>query len=91
MSKLRTEVQIRTEVEFETAVKRAQLSDLEAQVLRMRAGWTVPADAPLERRGDAHPETRAWLAMVEQRAIECSADHDDLARKQDIIARLRDL
>ena len=91
MSKLRTEVKTRTQVEFDTAVKRAQLSDLEEQVLRMRAGLTVPAEAALERRGDGHPETRAWLAMVEQRAIEQGGDHSDRARKNDIIARLRDL
>ena len=48
------------------------LSSEEERALRMRHGLGVPADEPLERKGQAHPEVRARLAELELQAFKAA-------------------
>ena len=71
-----------------TKVKTRTLTAQEEKVVRMRYGATVPTDMALGRVGQDHPETRALLEAMEQRAIAAvSAQASPTKRK--IVSALR--
>jgi hypothetical protein len=72
----------------QTKVKTRTLTATEEKVVRMRYGATVPGDMQLGRVGQDHPETRALLEAMEQRAIAAvSAQASPTKRK--IVSALR--
>ena len=92
MSKTRTETRVHTRIEADVALRQVGLADEEEKVLRMRYGIPLDPSAVLEQRGQAHVETRAALAQIEQGALaHLQAAGVDVARRATAIARLRKL
>ena len=91
MSNHRTRVSTRQQVDVETRVREAQLTDLEEQVVRMRYGLALQPDAVLHQREMPRAETRSRVAEIERRAVQQLLNHKDVRRKQAIIDQLRDL
>lgn len=88
-TRVRTEV--RTKAAFDVALRQADLSAQEENVLRMRHGIAAPGDAVLAMRGLDRPETREALVEIEARALAAVEGQVDSARLQAIIARMRGL
>lgn len=59
------------------ALHRADLTQEEENVLRMRMGIGEAASHELEFRGQSHPETRAKLAMLERTLLEAMRRRPD--------------
>jgi hypothetical protein len=89
VSKTKTTVEVRTKVEADVALRRADLTAQEEQVLRMRYGIAIDASAPLEMRGDDHAEARIQLEAMTRRALGAVQAEVDTDRRDAIIERLR--
>ncbi|GMV42065.1 MAG: hypothetical protein AMXMBFR64_37810 [Myxococcales bacterium] len=77
------------------ALRRADLTQEEENVLRMRLGVSEPPTHALEARGQNHPETRAKLAMLERSLFEAMRRPDPsapeyAARRARILRKLED-
>ncbi len=59
-----------TRGELNRAIRRARLTDEEERALRMRAGVSIAAAAPLEFRGQSSDVLASKLAMLEAEALE---------------------
>lgn len=91
MSQTKTQTVVRTRVELDQALRRAQLTAEEENVLRMRYGVPLDPTAPLELRGQAQPEVRAQLALLEKQLLTPTTTDVDEGRRATIIDRLRKL
>ena len=78
MSDQRTSSKTATAV---TTVTDAELSAEEEKVLRMRHGFAVPSELPLDRPGADNPETRARLDAMERELFKKSGRLDELRRE----------
>ncbi len=86
----KTETLVRTRAEFDRALRQANLSAEEENVLRMRYGVAAPDDAVLSFRGAEQPEVAAQLAEMEQRALAMLQNQRvDDGRRASIIARMK--
>lgn len=64
-----------------TTTVSAELLAREEKVLRMRHGYALPDDLPLEQIGQEHAETQAKLREIELRALQMSGRLDELRRE----------
>lgn len=86
----RTRTVIRTRTAFDEALRTAELTAQEEQVLRMRYGISADPSAPLPFV-DEDEATRAQLAAIEQKVIAHLRGHVDASRRDAIIDRLKGL
>ncbi len=90
MIRTKTETLVRTRTEFDRALRTANLSAEEENVLRMRYGVTAQDDMVLSFRGDDQPEVAAQLADLEQKALAMLQNQKvDDGRRASIIARMK--
>ncbi|MBI5609069.1 MAG: hypothetical protein HY902_09325 [Deltaproteobacteria bacterium] len=95
MIRTKTETLVRTRTEFDRALRQANLSAEEENVLRMRYGVVAPDDTVLSFRGTdlagaGQPELAAQLAEMEQRALAMLQNQRvDDGRRASIIARMK--
>lgn len=93
MTKTKTQVQVQTRTEFDVALRKANLADVEEKVLRMRYGITHELNATLEQRG-ADVQSATQLEQLEQRAVTYlqnagSAQGIDMGKRDAVIDRLQ--
>ncbi|MCA9522945.1 MAG: hypothetical protein KC609_18345 [Myxococcales bacterium] len=70
----------------------APLTAEEEKILRMRHGIGASAEHELEKQGEAHPEARAKLAMIEQLVLAELNERQSLQAKRDkVIDKLKKL
>jgi DNA-directed RNA polymerase sigma subunit (sigma70/sigma32) len=87
---------VTTKTDIREALAQGVLTPEEERVLRMRHGISEKPSAVLELKGQAHEETRAKLAMIENLVLETvrggvapSEERKNSSQKQHIINRLR--
>lgn len=86
----KTETLVRTRTEFDRALRQANLSAEEENVLRMRYGVAAADDMELSFRGAEQPELAAQLAEMEQKALAMLQNQRvDDGRRASIIARMK--
>lgn len=91
VSRTKTQTVVRTRAEFDLALRQVQLTAQEENVLRMRYGVPLAADALLQFR-DPEPEAqRAELIDLERRAVHAMDNRVDSQRLTSIIDRMRRL
>ena len=91
MSKRKSKVSVRQQVQTEVAFRKAGLTDIEEQVVRMLHGIGVADNAQLEMRGQQDANVSAHLEQMERRVLAHLQTNHDARRKQAIIAELRDI
>ncbi len=91
MSKIKSKVSVRQEVKTEVAFRRAGLTDLEEQVVRMVHGVGVEANVQLEMRGQQDAKVRARLEQMERSVLAHLQSSQDAQTKKAIIDELRDI
>ncbi len=89
MSRTKTQTAVRTRAEFDVALRQVQLTSLEENVLRMRFGIALAADAPLHFHGEESAELGEELAAIERRALQAIDSKVDTQRLSSIIDRMR--
>lgn len=89
VSRTKTQTSVRTRAEFDVALRQVQLTSLEENVLRMRYGIALAADAPLHFHGDESAELGEELAAIERRALQALDTKVDTQRLSSIIDRMR--
>lgn len=91
MSRTKTQTIVRTRVELDLALRQVQLTAQEENVLRMRYGVPMAADAPLQFRDPEQEAARAELLDLERRAVQSLDNRVDAQRLTSIIDRMRRL
>ncbi len=91
MSRTKTQTVVRSRVELDLALRQVQLTAQEENVLRMRYGVALAADAPLQFRDPEQLAQREELIELERRAVQAVHDRVDSQRLTSIIDRMRRL
>lgn len=91
VSRTKTQTVVRTRVELDVALRQVELTAQEDNVLRMRYGVPMAADAPLQFRDPQDPALRAELIDLERRAVLAMDNRVDSQRLTSIIDRMRRL
>ncbi len=91
MSRTKTQTVVRTRAELDLALRQVQLTAQEENVLRMRYGVPLAADALLQFRDPEAEAQRAELIDLERRAVHAMDNRVDSQRLTSIIDRMRRL
>lgn len=89
VTRTKTQTAVRTRAEFDVALRQVQLTALQENVLRMRYGIPLAADAPLHFHDEESAELQEEIAAIERRALQAMDSSVDTQRLSSIIDRMR--